>query len=949
MERTASIPALRVAGLYVLIGVLWILFSDVLVAITAPEPVMLTQLQTYKGWAFVVASGLLIFLLLKRELGRRLDAEQTLRESERMMKSILAASPVAIGLTENRKVKWVNRSWEEIFGFENRKYLDQEASIVYPSQDEYERVGKELYPSLGLGHVTRTDARFMRQDGSIFDGHIRMKALDPSDPAKGTIAAIMDVSDKKKAVEALRVSEEKYRQVVEKAQEGILVAQDGLLRFVNPKIVELLGYSEEEVTSKPFAEFIHPDDREMVVEKHRRRMRGEKFPTRYSFKVLTKEGTTKIVEIDSTSIFWEERPAALVLMTDITERLRMEEQLKEREEWYRTLVEESFDGMFVQQGATITFANAQLHKMLGYASGELKGMEHWRVYHPDYHALTRERANARMRGDEAVSQYEVVLQRKDGTSFDGEISARAVTVRGKPGVQVWLRDISKRKRSELALRRLATAVGQAEETIVITDPSGNIEYVNPAFERITGFTRDEVLGQNSRILKSGEHDESFYRNLWLTITHGRVWKGRLVNRRKDGTLYSEDATISPVRDPTGRIVNFVAVKRDVTEQLALQQQLMQAQKMEAVGTLAGGIAHDFNNLLQVTLGYSELLLADKSEDDSHYADLQKIHQAARSGAELVQRLLTFSKKVEFKPVPLDINRQIERVERLLRRTIPRMIDIRLELSPDVERVKADPAQIEQIIMNLALNARDAMGESGLLVIGTENVELDDDYCRLRSGFKPGSYVLLSVSDTGHGIDRDTLQHIFEPFYTTKELGRGTGLGLAMVYGIVKQHEGHITCHSEVGKGTNFKIYLPSILKEPEAVDVSAEMPAFGTETLLLVDDESAVRELGERILTKNGYEVISVGSALEALDVFSQQGEKISLVILDLVMPSVGGKDCLSELLKINPKAKVLIASGYLTDAVILETLNYGAKGFVAKPFRVKELLIQVRKVLDGS
>ncbi len=758
------------------------------------------------------------------------------------------------------------------------------------------------------------------------------------------------LTERTRAEEALRESEEKYRVLVERAHEGILVAQDGIHRFVNPAAANIWGYSQEELLSRPLGEFIHPDDRDMVVDRSLRRAEGGEIPGRYDHRVLTKDGKTKWVEIDSGAISWKGSPAVLVFATDVTDRRNMEEALKEREEWYRTLVEESFDGIFVQKGPKIVFANSRLYEMLGYSAGELEGQEHWLVYHPDYRAITSRRAIARMLGKDPVSQYEVKLQRKDGTSFDGEISARAVTVRGGPGVQVWLRDISGRKRSELARRRLATAVEQAEETIMITDPSGSIQYVNPAFEKTTGFTTKEALGKNPSILKSGRHGEELYRDLWNSITHGKVWKGRFVNRRKNGTLFSEDATISPVRDRTGRIVNFVAVKRDVTEGLALQQQLLQAQKMEATGTLAGGIAHDFNNLLTVVMGFSELLLAEKEQDHPEYADLQKIFHAAKNGADLVQRLLMFSRKSEPKPVPMNLNKQIVQVEKLLRRTIPRMVDIGLELSPDLPRIDADPSQVEQVLMNLAVNARDAMPDKGKLTVRTDILTLDEEYCRLQVEASPGEYVVLGVSDTGHGMDKQTLEHIFEPFFTTKEMGRGTGLGLAMVYGIVKQHNGHITVHSEVGHGTTFQVYLPAIPGEAETgVETSEEAPAFGTETVLLVDDEEYVRELGARILTKQGYTVLQAENGKKALDLFDKERSQISLVILDLIMPKMGGKECLKELLKIDPQVNVLVASGYSADASVEDTIQMGAKSFVAKPFRSNDLLRDVRRVLDRS
>ncbi len=757
-----------------------------------------------------------------------------------------------------------------------------------------------------------------------------------------------DITDRRRAEEALRESEEKYRLVVEKAQETILVAQDGVLRLVNPKAVDLVSYTEKELLGKPITDFIYPDDREMVLDRHRRRLQGEGFPSRYAFRVVEKGGALKWVEIDSALISWEGRPAALILMSDITERLRKEESLKESEEWYRTLVEESFDGVFVQKGSQIIFANSRLYEMLGYAPGELEGLEHWSIYHQDYQQITRERAVARMRGEEVVSQYEVKLQRKDGTSFDGEISAKDVTVNGEPGVRVWIKDVSMRKRSEEIQRRLATAVEQAAEAIVITDTEGTIQYVNPAFEGISGYTRQEAVGHNPRLQKSGEHDQKFYKNLWDTIKGGKVWTGCFVNRKKDGSLYQEEATISPVRDSNDRITNYVAVKRDITENILLSKQLFQAQKMEAVGTLAGGIAHDFNNLLQVTLGYSELLLRERKEGDAEHADLMKIFLAARSGADLVKSLLMFSRKVEPRTVPLNINSQITHVESLLRRTIPRMIEIQMNLSGDLMAINADPTQMEQILMNLAVNARDAMPDGGKLTFATRNVTLGEAFCRTHVGSLPGEYVLLSSSDTGHGMDKATLEHIFEPFYTTKELGKGTGLGLATIYGIVKQHGGYITCDSEPGCGTTFNIYLPGIEGQTEAeIGKSAEMPAFGTETILLADDEEFVRNLAERILKKSGYSVLTASDGLEALSLYTHHREQVDLIILDLIMPTMGGKECLRELLKIDPAAKVLVASGYAADVSAKKILEQGARGWIEKPFRFSDLLKRVRKTLD--
>ncbi len=890
-----------------------------------------------------------------RDITERKQAQEALRQSEEQYRAVFDNAGIGIDLLDRHgRIVKVNQALLNILGYaeeelSQRTFLD----ITYPDDRE---ISKRNLETLIAGEIDsyRLVKRYVRKDGSIIWVDLWSSAIRAANgDNEGTVAVIEDITDRKQAEEALRESERKFRLVTETIQDvfWIITPDISQIVYISPGYEKIWGRTIESLYESPhsFLDSVHHDDREQftsILQKHH--SNGTEYTCEY--RIVRPDDSIRWILARGFPIYDDQGILTLMcgVSTDITERKQVQEALEESEEWYRSVVEESFDGIFVQKGPKIVFANSRLYEMLGYSAGELEGQEHWLIYHPDYRAITSERAVARMRGDDIVPHYEVKLQRKDGTSFDGEISARAVTVRGEPGVQVWLRDISYRKRSELALRRLATAVEQAEEAIVITDPSGTIQYVNPAFEKITGYTRDEALGNNPSILKGGQHGEEFYRDLWNSITHGKVWKGRFINRRKDGTFYSEDSTISPVRDPKGRILNFVAVKRDVTEGLALQQQLLQAQKMEAIGTLAGGIAHDFNNLLTVVMGFSELLLAEKKPKDWDYADLQKIFHAAKNGGELVQRLLMFSRKSEPKPVSMNLNKQIVEVEKLLRRTIPKMIDIHLDLSPDLPAINADPSQIEQILMNLAVNARDSMPDKGKLTVITEIVTLDEEYCRLHVEATSGEHVLLSVSDTGHGMDRETAEHIFEPFFTTKEMGRGTGLGLAMVYGIVKQHNGHISVYSEVGKGTTFRVYLPAMPADVEPdVEASGIMPAFGTETVLLVDDEDFVRELGARILTKHGYTVLQATNGREALDLFKKESSQISLVILDLIMPEMGGTECLKKLLKIDPQVKVLVASGYSADASVKKMIQIGAKGFVSKPFRVKDLLRGVRKVLD--
>ncbi|MBI5249645.1 MAG: PAS domain S-box protein [Desulfomonile tiedjei] len=523
-------------------------------------------------------------------------------------------------------------------------------------------------------------------------------------------------------------------------------------------------------------------------------------------------------------------------------------------------------------------------------------------------------------------------------------------------------EINERVRVEQALReseeRYRAVFNNASVGINMSNRHGKFLETNSASSHMLGYTQSELELLSVFDVTHPDDLEASRRKL-SELVESQIQSYRIENRyiRKDGEIIWVDLSVSAIQNTKGDCLTTLTVVVDITERKRaeqerenLREQLLQAQKMEAIGTLAGGIAHDFNNLLQVTLGYSDLMLSEKSLNEPDYADLQKIGQAARSGAELVQSLLTCSRKTQPNPVHLNLNEQIRHVEALLRRTFPKMIDIVLDLEEDSRRIYADPTQMEQILMNLAVNSRDSMADGGTLTLATQHAELDEDYCKRVAGARPGGYVVLSVSDTGHGMDSETLQHIFEPFYTTKEFGRGTGLGLAMVYGIVKQHGGHIVCHSKVGKGTTFRVYLPSIPEEtaPE-VESSGEMPAFGTETVLLVDDEDLVRELGYRILRRSGYTVLTAANGVEALDVFIRQKDLVALIILDLIMPSMGGKECLKELMKIDPQVKVLVASGYSVDASTQEALGMGAKGFVGKPFRFRELLKQVRKTLDRS
>jgi PAS domain S-box-containing protein len=510
-------------------------------------------------------------------------------------------------------------------------------------------------------------------------------------------------------------------------------------------------------------------------------------------------------------------------------------------------------------------------------------------------------------------------------------------------------ELSRRRQAEETSVRLTTVIEQAAEMVVITDREGTIQYVNPAFERVTGYSREEAIGQNPRIMKSGRQDAAFYRDLWATIASGQVWHGRVVNRTKDGSPYTEDATISPVRDESGSIVSYVAVKHDVTDELELEERYRQAQKMEAIGRLAGGVAHDFNNLLTVIQGYTAFVLDELEAGDPVLADLEEISRAADRASALTAQLLAFSRRQTLRPSLLNLNDLIDGSAKMLRRLIGEDVELHAALDAKLGQVLADPARIEQVIMNLSVNARDAMPKGGKLTFETRNVTLDEAYAELHPGVRPGAYVRLAVSDTGTGMSEEVKAHLFEPFYTTKGEGEGTGLGLATVWGIVEQSGGHVEVYSELGVGSTFKVYLPRVDEGAKAVEQEGDDEALlrGTETVLLVEDEDPVRELAHRTLEDQGYTVLSAGHPDQALHFGTGHPGAIHILVTDVVMPGMGGKELAERFVRSRPETKVLFISGYPDDAITRHGVLEPGIAFLQKPFVPEALVRKVRSVLD--
>ncbi len=513
------------------------------------------------------------------------------------------------------------------------------------------------------------------------------------------------------------------------------------------------------------------------------------------------------------------------------------------------------------------------------------------------------------------------------------------------------REISWRKQVEAERHLLFEAINQSDESVVITDEVGDIVFVNPAFERLTGYSKQEAMGKNPRILQSGKHDKAFYEELWRTILNGKTWHGELINRRKDGALFTEKASISPVFDETGKIVNFIAVKHDITQQRSLEEQLRQAQKMESVGRLAGGVAHDYNNMLQVILCSAQLLLGrdDLKREIRHH--LKQIEKAANRAADITRQLLAFSRKQAISPKPVNINVMLSKeILPMLDRLLGEDIELRFYSNADPAMIKIDPGQIHQAVTNLAINARDAMPDGGRLTIETENVVLDQDYCKNHLGATPGNYVMIAVSDNGIGIDKEIMPYIFEPFFTTKEEYRGTGLGLPSVYGIVKQSGGYITVYSEPGLGTTFKLYFPAYDENQVADFIDEEGQDIVDDNanlrILLVEDEKMVRNLTKNLLSDLGHTVLDAENPEEAIKKAEQETDKIDLLLTDLVMPGMNGPQLYEKIREIRPNIKVLYMSGYTSNVIAKHGILEKGVNFIQKPFCIKHLSEKIRKTM---
>ncbi|HYH65717.1 MAG TPA: PAS domain-containing protein [Urbifossiella sp.] len=731
---------------------------------------------------------------------------------------------------------------------------------------------------------------------------------------------------------------------------------DGRIVSWNSGAERIKGYAAAEVLGEPFARMYLPADaaggkprRDLDAALALGKCEEEGWRPR-------KDGTDIWVISTVTALHEADRHVGFaVVVRDITERKQTEDAARAGEQRLRLLIH-GVKGHAIytfDPAGLVTSWNAGAAAIYGYTAEEIVGQHRSQFYTPDevvggVHQSEQDEAAAT--GQFSEEAWRV---RKDGSWFwaNGTMTALFDPAGALTGFVKVVRDLSKQKQVEDVLRLRDRAIQAVSQGILIADPKQPdtpIIYASPGFATLTGYPVEDVIGRNCRFLQGAGTDPAAVALLRDAVRDGRECTVELLNYRRDGTPFWNALYITPVRDDRGRLDYFVGVLADVTRRRRLEQALQQSQKMEAVGRLAGGVAHDFNNLLTVIAGYCDMLVLAMPAADPHRGMVIEVRQAGERAAGLTRQLLAFSRKQVIEPVVLDLNDVVAQSEKMLRRLIGEDIVVAAVLDPNLSPVRADPGQVDQVLMNLCVNARDAMPTGGRLTIETRAVVLEDGQTAYPN-LRPGRYAQLSVADTGEGMTDEVKAQIFEPFFTTKEEGKGTGLGLATVFGIVAQSNGHVGVYSELGLGTTFKILFPAVEAAPtRAAESRPSFPLRGTETVLLVEDEAGVRKVARIALQAQGYTVLEAAGGADAVLAADRHPGPIHLVVTDVVMPEMGGRQLADVLRSRHPGVRVLFMSGYTDDAVIRHGIIAHTDHFLQKPFTLLGLAKKARAVLDG-
>ncbi len=933
-----------------------------------PVEISLGPIQVGNQW---------LVLAFARDISERKSAQDNLRKSEKRYRQLFEAMISGFALHEiildargqprDYRFLEVNPAFERLTGLKAEQVVGRTVLEVMP------QIEPHWIETYGRVANTGESASFENYSHSL-GKYYEVVAYSPT---HGQFATIFhDITERKRNEEAQRIALFRQQAAVKAANVGLWEwdLATNKVHF-SPEWKSQIGYREDEI-GDDFEEWrsrVHPDDLEATLAKVQSSIAEGRQDHQAEFRFRHKDGSYRWI-LTHASVLTDENGRAERMLgshLDVTERKQTEDIQRQAAEFlHGTLDSLSCNLAILDETATIVAVNAAWKK---FGRENRLASSNYGVG-SNYLEICRSAEGAW--SQEAPLVAEAIVQALQGEKEEFYLEypchspeeQRWFTLRltrflmhGQPRLVVAHENITHRRQAEEALRlsedKFKRAFQVSPDAICITGASdGLFLEVNQGFLDLSGYSREEIRGKTSQDINVYQDPQARQKIMDILRAKGMVTNFETNFVAKDGTVFP--GLLSAIVLTVDGAPSILSITRDIRdlrraegEREILEAQLRQAQKMEALGTLAGGIAHDFNNILGAVIGFAEMALDAAQSGQDNAQDLREILKAGQRAKSLVRQILSMSRRAEPRLKALDLNQEVRHAVGLLRRTIPKMISIETHLSESLPLVQADPTQLEQVILNLASNAQDAMPEGGKMIVETHQVALEQQYCDRHHEVQPGSYALLVLTDTGEGMDQKTREHIFEPFFTTKEVGKGTGLGLSSVYGIVKNHGGSIYCYSEPGLGTTFKIYLP-LTKEQVAEPLAeeghnGEDALAGHETILLVDDEEALRQFGARILEGKGYKILTASSGESALEIYQDPGRGVDLVVMDLGMPGMGGKKALKAILEFNPRAKVIIVSGYSANGQIEELLGSGAAGFVAKPFRRVELLSTVRSVLD--
>jgi PAS domain S-box-containing protein len=899
------------------------------------------------------------FLGVSTDLSEKKRIEKDIHRALAWKTAYFEGSRDAIFISDaNSRFVDVNEAASALTGYSKAELCEMQISDL---QDGADLDAYRAYDNRILsGEDVLTEAKLLRKDGTKVDVQFSNKRIF-IEGIQYMHTTARDISEQKRSECILRESEARYRQFYEEDLAGYFVsAADGRILECNPSFARILGWdSVNELLQSDMHETC-----ELAGERSRylKALKHAHVLVDYERELIRKDGQRIFV---TANVVGEFDPAGELFrirgyLFDVTARKRGEQALADRLQEIESIMNVLPVGLLIAHDRTASHitgnrasqeflrmsspvANMSLSAPSGEVPKHFRVLKNGRELQPNELPIQR----AAMEGID-IRNEELVVVFDDGTVKHEIISALPLldhdgSPRGAVGSLV---DITARKAAEEIIRLQSAALESAANGIIITDNKGTIVWVNKAFSQMTGYDRDETIGKHTRILKSGKQSEHLYRQLWTTILAGNVWRGELVNRRQDGSLYDEEMTITPLVDGRGEITHFIAIKQDVTEQRKLQNQFYRAQRLESLGTLAGGIAHDLNNILSPIMLASDTLRA-RITDPSLARTLSALDSSAKRGADIIRQVLTFARGAEGERSPAQVRHLLTDVEKIIRETFPRSIEIVHETPTNLWTILADPTQVHQVFLNLCINARDAMPKGGRIELRARNIVLDEPFVTMNSDARCGPHIVVTVADTGTGIPPEILDRIFEPFFTTKEVGQGTGLGLATVASIVKSHGGFITVNSQLGTGTEFSVYLPSeVSEESLSAEAGASDDPLGKgERILVVDDEAAIREITRETLEARGYNVLTASEGTEALVVYARRKHEIDIVLTDVFMPYLDGVAMVHALRKMNPDVKVVLMSG-LPKSSIAPDLT-GVQGYLHKPYTASVLLTTLRKALD--